>query len=107
MNIAVFAPWIFVSIILMQRRRRQEAIKAVIAAARKGKKVMNSEVVRRFIGKKCDVSTLTNGLECYHMTVVDVTDNWLILEEKGAEQVINLEYVSKIVEIKDKAKKND
>ena len=88
----------------MRRKQNEQIIKQLITRRRKGELMMNSEIVRRFIGRKCDIHSMINTYEGYHIEITDVVDNWLICEEKGSEKLINLEYVIKIEEIPEKKK---
>ena len=97
--------WPFLFFMLFIRRKRNEdVIRQIVTRRRKGEIIMNSEIVRHFIGKKCDIHSMINTYEGYHIDIKDVVDNWLICEDKGSEKLINLEYVIKIEEIPEKKK---
>lgn len=64
-----------------------------------------NELVARFVGRDAYVYTMNSDVA--EGTITEVKDNWVIVTHKnGPENVINLEYVTKIVEKPSKKKKN-
>ena len=72
----------------------------VIIKKRKGVLRMTNEVLRKYIGKLCNISTGTFGVNIVGK-IVDVNENWIEVETKKGNELINAEFVQNI-KIKDK-----
>lgn len=102
MNPAFYLVWLMVFMGAASQRRRAAAVRQIAARRKKGESIMNSEIVRRYIGKKCDVYTIMSNLEVYQGTIEEVADNWIVCRDKSNEHLINLEYVVRIKEYPEK-----
>ena len=70
----------------------------------KGEKFDMLNLINRFIGKKCDISTID---EEYTGVIESVEENWLVVRsgDSDAEEIINLEYVTIVRQCREKKKK--
>lgn len=65
------------------------------------------ELLKRFIGKKCHI-VIMNSSEGILGTVMDVQDNWVIIDTDGnGTDAVNVDYITRITEwsVKEKKKK--
>ena len=64
------------------------------------RKIDMSEIVKKFIGKKCLISTInTGGFDGGDIAdVTAVEDNWVVLNTKKGEKIINIDFIVKIEE---------
>ena len=60
-------------------------------------------LINRFIGKKCDISTID---EEYTGIIEAVEENWLVVRngDSDTEEIINLEYVTSVRQCREKKK---
>lgn len=93
--IAIYMPiFILLFVILPQQRAAQKA--AIFKRKkRKGGKIMANEVIKKYIGKKCVISTGTFGTNVVG-TIIDVNENWIEVETKKGSEIINSEFVQTI-----------
>ncbi len=92
--------WFILFFVILPAQRRKK--RRMNLRRRKKAKRMTNELVKRYIGQKITVISdnySTTGV------VVGVEDNWVSLETKnGGESLVNLDYVYKVVLVKDKNK---
>lgn len=62
------------------------------------------ELAKHFVGKDCQIYTVTNDSDPVKGTISEVTDEGILLEYNGGLQAINLEYLTRIQEIVKKPK---
>lgn len=88
-----------VLILLMMRKKRRAAAIAVHHKRNKSEEKKNMrELAQQFIGKECLIYTITSDFGAMQGIIKEVSDNGLLIENKGNFEVINLEYVSRIRE---------
>lgn len=103
---------IYLCIILPMIRRKKNA--AVIATKKIRNKKLNKEermkmyeLLKRFIGKKCNISIM-NSSSGILGTITEVQDNWVIVDtDNNGTDAVNIDYITQISEwpAKDKKKK--
>jgi hypothetical protein len=62
---------------------------------KKGVMVMTNEIIKKCIGKNCILSNGSFGASVIGK-IVDVNENWVEIETKKGNQLINIEYVQSI-----------
>lgn len=93
--IAIYLPlFIIFFIILPQQRAINKAVVMKIKR-RKGELTMTNEVIKKYIGKSCMISTGSFGTSITG-TIIDVNENWIEVETKKGNTLINAEYVQSI-----------
>lgn len=82
------------------KRRKRAAIVSGRLHRRKGKEVCKAmeELATKFIGKDCLIYTVASESISVKGTVMEVKDGWLVVEEDGNQQIVNMEYVTRIRE---------
>ena len=94
---------IYLCIILPMIRRKKNA--AVIATRKIKNKKLNKEermkmyeVLKRFIGKKCNISIM-NSSSGILGTITEVQDNWVIVDtDNNGIDAVNIDYITQISE---------
>ena len=81
-------------VILPQQRKIQQMI-IVKIKKRKGLVIMGTEVIKKYIGRTCKISTGTYGTNLTGK-IVDVNENWIEVETKKGMELINAEFVQSI-----------
>jgi hypothetical protein len=62
---------------------------------RKGFIIMTNEVIKKYIGKNCKMSTGSFGTYVVGK-IIDVNENWIEVETKKGNELINAEFVQSI-----------
>ncbi|MDO0825897.1 DUF6897 domain-containing protein [Desulfosporosinus nitroreducens] len=90
--IAIYLPlFIIFFIILPQQRAVNKAVLLKIRK-RKGVAIMTNELIKKYIGKKCLISTGTFGTTVKGI-IIGVNENWLEVETKKGNELINAEFI--------------
>lgn len=93
--VAIYMPLFVIFFIILPHQRSVQ--KAVLLKIRKRKGVvkMTNELIKRYIGKKCLISTGTFGTNVKG-TIIGVNENWLEVETKKGSELINAEFIQSI-----------
>ena len=93
--VAIYLPLFIIFMIVLPQQRA--AYKAVIFKNRKRKGVveMTNELIKRYIGKICLISTGSFGTNVKGK-IIDVNENWLEVETKKGSELINAEFIQSI-----------
>ena len=80
------------------RKEKQRRILGLIQKNRKRGLEIMSEAFKKFIGKECIITTMNSSV----VGVVEETlDNWILIRKgKGADDMINVDYIIRIQENK-------
>ena len=62
---------------------------------RKGVIIMTNEMIKKYIGKNCNISTGTFGINVVGK-IISVEENWIEVEKKKGNELINAEFVQSI-----------
>ncbi|MGN0695349.1 MAG: DUF6897 domain-containing protein [Oscillospiraceae bacterium] len=58
-----------------------------------------TELIKKFIGKECIIYTMNSSSEQVCGTITELDGDWITIEEPtGGQEIINLEYVTRIRE---------
>lgn len=93
--IAIYLPLIIIFFIVLPQQR--EINKAVVMKIkrRKGEIIMTNDMIKKYIGKSCKISTGSFGTNITGK-IIDVNENWIEVETKKGNELINAEYVQSI-----------
>lgn len=93
--IAIYMPLFIIFLIILPKQRAAQ--KAVLFRNRKRKGVgkMLNGLIKKYIGKKCLITTGSFGTNVKGK-IIDVNENWLELETKKGKELINAEFVQSI-----------
>lgn len=95
-NIPIYCCAILPIIILLSHKRRKNLIILKKIKKSKGEITEMVELAKRFIDKDCIIYSF-DGSQQYG-TIKEVTDNAILIEEKGELIAVNLEFIAKIKE---------
>lgn len=94
--VAIYVPiYILFFVILPQQRKLQQIVIGRRIVQRKELHVMANELINKFIGKTCKISTGSFGTTLVG-TLIDVNENWLEVETKKGRELINADYIQSI-----------
>ncbi len=81
-------------VIIPQHREMQRAV-LLKTKKRKGVITMTNEVIKKYIGMNCKISTGSFGTTVVGK-IIDVNENWLEVETKKGKELINADFVQNI-----------
>ncbi|WP_252187803.1 DUF6897 domain-containing protein [Anaeromonas frigoriresistens] len=93
--IAIFFPMFVLFFIILPQQR--SAIKGVVLKIKnKGDvRIMINEIINKYIGKQCEISTGTFGINV-EGKILEVNNNWIEIETKKGNELINAEFIQRI-----------
>lgn len=62
----------------------------------RGERKVSNQLIMSCIGKVCTISTGSFGSSYSKVKVLEVVDNWIRIESKGREDLINSDYIQHI-----------
>ncbi len=93
--IAIYLPIIVIYLIIIPQQHAIQRTLMIRKHKKEGVAGMSHEVIRKYIGKRCQVSTGTYGIKVVGV-IIGVTDNWIEIETKKNVELVNAEYVQNI-----------
>lgn len=93
--IAIYLPLFIIFIIILPQQRAAQKAALFRNRKRKGVGKMLNELIKKYIGKNCLITTGSFGTNVKGK-IVDVNENWLELETKKGKELINAEFVQSI-----------
>ena len=93
--VAIYLPLFIIFFIILPQQRA--TYKAVILKnrKRKGAVEMTNELIKKYIGKKCLISTGSFGSSVKGI-IIEVNENWLEVETRKGNELINAEFIQRI-----------
>lgn len=93
--IAIYMPlFILLFVIIPHQREIQRALRIRIRK-RKGERSMTNEIIKKYIGKTCRISTGPFGTNVAG-EITEVNENWIEVKTKKGNELVNAEYVQSI-----------
>jgi hypothetical protein len=94
---ALLPIWILLLVILPAQRRRKRTILANKILNKELENKEMFELAKRFIEKECIIFAFDGNQ--YNGVIKEVTEGAILIEKRGAQEAINLNFVVKIKEI--------
>ncbi len=93
--IAIYLPMFVVLFVIIPAQRK------IINITRKNRKQkggikMSNELIKNCVGKVCNISTGSMGSSFNKVKILEVVDNWIKVESKGKEDLINVDFIQNI-----------
>ncbi|WP_230977068.1 hypothetical protein [Proteiniclasticum sediminis] len=92
--IAIYMPLFILFVVILPEMRRV-AVVAVKRSRKRRKFPMNHEIIQKYIGSSCRISTGSFGNAIVGV-IRDVKDNWIEVETKKGMELVNAEFVLNI-----------
>ncbi len=93
--IAIYMPLFVIFFIIIPQQRTAQKIVLLRIRKRKGVVTMINELVKKYIGNNCQIST-GNFNNSVKGKIIDVNENWLEVETKKGKELINAEFIQSI-----------
>ncbi|WP_298841722.1 DUF6897 domain-containing protein [Clostridium sp.] len=93
--IAIGVPLFVVFLIVLPQQHKIKKLAILKRKKRKGLIIMTNELIKKYIGKKCSISTGDFGTNATGK-IIDINENWIEVETKKGKELINAEFVQSI-----------
>lgn len=93
--IAIYMPLFILFFVIIPQQREMERAVLLKIKKRKGVITMTNEVIKKYIGMNCKISTGSFGTNVVGK-IIDVNENWLEVETKKGKELINADFVQNI-----------
>ncbi|MHB8127294.1 MAG: DUF6897 domain-containing protein [Desulfitobacteriaceae bacterium] len=93
--IVIYMPLFIILFVIIPQQREMHKAALLKMKKRKGVKTMTNEVIKKYIGMNCKISTGSFGTNVVGK-IVDVNENWLEVETKKGKELINADFVQNI-----------
>ena len=93
--IAIYQP-IFVLFFVILPSQKRSVVRLMSKRKRRGERKMDNELLKRYVGKVCNISMGAYGSSYNKARIGELVDNWMKVAMKGAENLINTEYIQAI-----------
>ena len=88
-------PLFILFFVIIPRQREIERAVQLKIKKRKGVIAMTNEIIKKYIGKNCKISTGSFGTNVVG-EIIDINENWLEVQTKKGKELINAEYIQSI-----------
>lgn len=94
--IAIWLPiFIAIVIILPQQAAERTVVARLISRRKKGRIAMTNELVKKYLGKYCRITTGSMGINVTGR-ITEVNENWIEIETKKSKEIVNLDFIQNI-----------
>lgn len=100
--IAIFLPTFILLFVIIPAEQQRHRI-LISKKRRKGKLIMTNELLKKYLGIRCNISTGSFGGTITGV-ITTLEDNWMEVSTKTGNHLINVEYVTHIAQAPQKHK---
>jgi hypothetical protein len=93
--LAIYMPMFILFFIVLPQQAEIRKLIVLKIRKRKGLITMTNEVIKKYIGRNCNISTGSLGTRVIGK-IIDVNENWIEIETKKGNELINAEFVQSI-----------
>lgn len=83
---------LFIMLYILYKQQQFHFISKKIARKKSGGIRMN-EIINKFIGKECLITTYNSSLEG---VIESIDGNWICVKNKDNEEIVNIDFISRI-----------
>ena len=93
--IAIYLPIVMLLFIILPSQYQSQAKAAKLIMKRKRVRVLDHELIKKYIGRVCKITTGSYGTTTTGK-ILDVKENWIELETRKGVELMNAEFVQNI-----------
>ncbi len=97
--IAIYMPLFIIFIIILPQQQIAQKTILLLKKRRRGMNTMTNELIKQYVGTNCKISTGAYGTTVTGK-IIEVNENWIKVETKKSEELINAEFVQNIKVVK-------
>ena len=88
-------PIFILIVVILPRQAANKAAAKLIIGRRKGKRAMTNELVKKYTGRYCHITTGSMGVSVTGK-IVEVNENWVEVDTKKGIEILNLDFIQNI-----------
>ena len=93
--IAIYMPLFMLLVVILPQQREMQRLVMIKKKKRKGLINMTNEVIKKYVGKKCNIFTGSYGTNIKGK-IIAVNENWIEVETKKGSELVNAEFIQSI-----------
>ncbi len=93
--IAIYLPLFIIFLIIFPHQRELQKKVTIKNRKRKGVRNIMNEIVMKYIGKTCKISSGSFGTNITGK-IIDVKENWIEVETRKGKELINADFIQNI-----------
>ncbi len=93
--VAVYMPLFVTFFLLLSQQNQIKKLAILKNRKRKGLINMTNEVIKKYIGKNCKISTGSFGTTVKGK-IIEVNENWIEVQTKNGNELINADYIQSV-----------
>ena len=93
--IAIYMPLFVIFFIIMPQQHLAQKLSIYKNQRKRRLKIMINEVIKKYIGKNCKISTGPYGTNVTGK-IVEINENWIEVETRKGMELINAEFIQSI-----------
>ncbi|GAA0178391.1 hypothetical protein SH2C18_14570 [Clostridium sediminicola] len=93
--ISIYLPIFILLFVILPQQRNMHKSAIIKMKKRKGERILVNEIIKKYIGQNCQVSTGSFGISVVGK-IINVDENWIEIETKKGNEIINSEFIQSI-----------
>jgi NMD protein affecting ribosome stability and mRNA decay len=94
-TVSIWFPMFILFYIIMIQQAAARKLVVMMVKKRKGRIAMTNELINKYVGKYCYITTGTMGVSVKG-TILEVNENWLEVQTNRGIEVLNLDFIQNI-----------
>ncbi|HKL10634.1 MAG TPA: hypothetical protein VJ990_04285 [Clostridia bacterium] len=92
---AIYLPLFILFFVIFPRQKKVRRIVAQKIRKRKGLKVLTNEMIKKYKGKRCKITTGALGTTVVGK-MVEINENWIEIETRKGIEIINSDFIQSV-----------
>ncbi len=93
--IAIYLPLLIIFLVVIPNQQKFQKLIIKKIKKRKGVITMTNEIIKKYIGTNCKISTGSYGTNIIG-TILEINENWIEVQTKKGKELINSDFVQNI-----------
>jgi len=93
--IAIYLPLFIIFLVIIPNQQQIQKLILMKIKKRKGVRTMTNEIIKKYIGINCKISTGSYGTNI-EGTILEVNENWIEVQTRKGKELINADFVQNI-----------
>lgn len=93
--VAIYLPLFVAFFLILSQQNRIKKLAILKNRKRKGLINMTNEIIKKYIGKNCIISTGSFGTTV-NGKIIEVNENWIEVQTKKGSELINADYIQSV-----------
>ena len=94
-TVTIWLPIFIVFLIISLQQAAARKIATIMVKKRKGRIVMTNELIGKYVGRDCYITTGTMGVSVTGK-IIEVRENWIEVQTRKGVEILNLDFIQHI-----------